>query len=849
MANKVSLLNVPNAWHRSIRVRVVLFILLSGLLPLFIVGWIINRHASDMLVKQHLVNFRNLAQAHTEILESHIGHLVEKAEILAKDEDIRSFFTADDTELSNEQYRRAGTALALTQESSWGDTHHFMLVGLDGLVRMSPPHSTWTQPGVTAAVMRATGSPHSGEMLADLPEIEQPKYPTALSDLFGFEEQGHLFQLALTPVLDEHGQMLGLIATEITIATMLDKLGVSREVGDANRIFLATTTGKRIVDKKSDDNPEPMLLEGLMQSVEQGDIVTGWFRGADGKRVLGTYAPSPANRWVICFELPEDEAMADANHLTNLLMLVFFGGLVALAVLAYLVGSAISVPIRKLVDDSGRIAQGDVWHEIRVDRSDEVGQIQYAVEEMRVSLKQQIDHLDAQIAERTADLEYANEQLAIDASQDKLTGLANRQVLLEFTQQALTRFKQCHDHNFAVLFFDFDRFKIVNDSLGHATGDALLCSIADRFRKICRDTDLVARFGGDEFVVCLGSIENAQHAMGISERLLHAFEAVHEIGGHRIVSTASIGLVISEPRYNSADEMIRDADAAMYEAKLAGKGQIINFDEKMHHNAQNRMLLEEDLSHSIERNELRVFYQPIIGIEEMSIEGFEALIRWEHPKLGLVQPDQFVPIIEDTGFIVQVGEWILRESLMQLRRWDEQLGTTNLTMNVNVAKRQLIHPNFITMIRSVINDYGIAPERLKLEITESTVIDPRHDMSQTIRDIHRLGVKIAMDDFGTGHSSLSLLHKFDLDVIKIDKSFIQGMSASREMRAVLHAIIALAQNMGKAVVAEGAETKDQIACLISHGCDMVQGYYFAKPLNPHDAQLFINTPLRNHRAA
>ena len=351
-------------------------------------------------------------------------------------------------------------------------------------------------------------------------------------------------------------------------------------------------------------------------------------------------------------------------------------------------------------------------------------------------------------------------------------------------------------------------------------------------------------------MVVLSPVETEGHAHQAAARLLKIFEQPHVIDGHRITSTASIGLVIADPRYTSAAEMIRDADAAMYQAKLAGKGQVVAFDEEMFEDAKRRLRLEEDMNDAIVNDELRVMYQPIIGMDDMSMVGFEALMRWEHPELGMIRPDHFIPIAEDTGQIVELGAWILKEAVEQIVRWDQEYGLDGtLSINVNVAKRQLIHPEFLGLVRKVLGDTGLAPHRLKIEITESTAIDPRHDMTLVIQQIRQLGVLIAMDDFGTGHSSLSLLHKFDFDILKIDQSFVQGMENSREMSAVLHSIIALAQNTGMKVVAEGAETQTQVACLISHECDMIQGYYFSRPLLSKEAGEFLDRPLEFNQAA
>lgn len=819
----------------SLRVRVVLFILISGMIPLTIAFGLVHHFSTTTLVLQHREDLANLAKARSEILDNHIEHIVSKLELLAEDAGVRAYASNHKGDLAEDiDFWRAGVAMAKAQSKLWGDAHHVFLSDLSGDVIMNPAQGLWCEEGASVALMRHSPGPHHGENISDMAYFQQATEQTTLTDVFGFQERDHYHQLAMTPVRDQGGEVVGVLCIEISIG----RLGalISAAEGSSSQMYLATREGIRVVEKKADYDPTPIHLP---QESTAGDWTTGWFDENSGERLLGAYHPSETYPWVVCVETPESAALGSFSELNRAFIAVFLTGLVSLALLAYIGGTLLFRPISALVRDSERVSGGVLDHEINVTRKDELGKLQRSVEHVRRALKQQIDHLDSLVAERTSELEYVNERLARDAREDKLTGLANREVMRECVDRELSRFGRDHDHKFAVLFFDFDRFKIVNDSLGHATGDALLCSIADRFRAHLRKQDTAARFGGDEFVVCLSDLESDEEALEASERLLKIFDEPHEINGHRLISTASIGLVTIDQRYRDAEELIRDADAAMYEAKLAGKGQVMVFDQRMHEVAQNRLRIEHGMSHAIERNELRVMYQPIIRIDEMKLDGFEALIRWQHPEMGLVRPDQFIPIAEDTGQIVEIGNWILNESLRQLGAWDAQHGGKALSMNVNVAKRQLIHPGFIDHVRSALEKHKIAPERVKLEITESTAIDPRHDMSQTIRDVKSLGVKIAMDDFGTGHSSLSLLHQFDLDVIKIDKSFIQGMELSREMSAVLHSIIALAQNMGKSVVAEGVETQEQIATLLSHSCDLVQGYYFSKPLDTDDAERFI----------
>lgn len=457
--------------------------------------------------------------------------------------------------------------------------------------------------------------------------------------------------------------------------------------------------------------------------------------------------------------------------------------------------------------------------------------------------------LAGSLAEIT-EIKEAQRALKRASEHDRLTDLPNRAIFLKHVERAIEVQGSSRKDYFAVLFFDFDRFKVVNDSLGHKIGDEILVSIAQRFRDELRPYDVAARFGGDEFVVFLDRLHSISEAHEIANRLLIAFEAPHLIQGHSVRSTASIGLVTSDMGYNSADELIRDADAAMYQAKAAGRGQVVIFDSKMHDLALDRITLEENLEYAIERQELRLHYQPIINLESGALEGFEALVRWQHPDRGLVPPDKFIGIAEDNGFIVEMGEWVLRTACNQIKQWRERHQTANpLFMNVNISKRQLTHPDCVETIQRVMTETGIDPAMLKIEITESTIVDNRSDIIPTLESIRALGVRLAMDDFGTGHSSLSGLHRFPIDILKIDRSFIASMEESSEQAAVVHSIVTLAQNLGMDIVAEGIETPAQIAILQSHEVQFGQGYFFSKPLPPEEAERYILLSMSQRLAA
>ena len=438
---------------------------------------------------------------------------------------------------------------------------------------------------------------------------------------------------------------------------------------------------------------------------------------------------------------------------------------------------------------------------------------------------------------RQKQTEYA---LMKQAQHDRLTGLPNRFLFSEILGKALARTKRSSGYQFAVLFLDFDRFKVINDSLGHEYGDMLLVSIAQQLRLQLRTVDIAARLGGDEFVVLLDGVDGIEGAMESAERLLEAFSKPHKLGDHEITSTASIGVVTSKETYTRPDEVIRDADAAMYQAKSAGKARAVIFDEEMHARALQRLLLEKDLSKAIALGQMSLVYQPIICLESGALRGFEALIRWNHPEYGWISPDQFITIAEETGAILQIGHWVIEQACRQLKEW-HHLGpdTRDLYVNINASKRQIAHHDFVDHLSETIKRLELNPTKIKIEITESAIMNDQEGITPVLEAVRALGVELAMDDFGTGHSSLSCLHRFPIDVLKIDREFINNIEQSLEYAAVVQAIVTLAHTLGISVVAEGLETAEQVAMLQALECDSAQGYYFAKPLPAKETADYI----------
>ncbi|MHC4218837.1 MAG: putative bifunctional diguanylate cyclase/phosphodiesterase [Planctomycetota bacterium] len=444
------------------------------------------------------------------------------------------------------------------------------------------------------------------------------------------------------------------------------------------------------------------------------------------------------------------------------------------------------------------------------------------------------------------------EMLETQALSDALTGLPNRALLTDRLDQAIKRGEREPDYKFAVLFLDFDRFKIINDSLGHEVGDMLLISIAERLASNLRAGDTAthsgtghvpARLGGDEFVILLDGLADHEDAVTVAERLQEALAAPHEIGDHDVISTASIGIVTSAGGYDRADDVIRDADTAMYHAKTGGKARHVIFDDRMHQEAVERLELEQDLRRSVDAGEFWLSYQPIVSLSTGELKGFEALMRWSHPQRGPVPPDVFIGLAEEIGLIVPIGRLALREATRQLKDWHERFPhDPPLTMNVNISKHQLRQQNLVEIVDGILRETNLDPASLKLEITESAIMDSPEQVTDLLNRLKGLGVRLCMDDFGTGHSSLSLLHKFPIDVLKIDRTFVLNTDGNREYAAVIHAIITLAHTLNMTVVGEGVETAGQLAQLQALECDAAQGNLFAASMPPAEAEAFMQGP-------
>jgi len=440
-------------------------------------------------------------------------------------------------------------------------------------------------------------------------------------------------------------------------------------------------------------------------------------------------------------------------------------------------------------------------------------------------------------AQDVTERKVSEQRLMHNAFHDALTGLPNRVLFTDHVKLAIARSKRRADHLFAVLFLDLDRFKVINDSLGHMVGDQLLVGIARRLETCLRESDTVARVGGDEFTILLEDIVDEAEAVEIADRVQRELSAPFTLEGREVFTTASIGVAPSSTGYDNPEEIMRDADTAMYRAKSLGKARHEVFDKAMHAIAVNLLQMETDLRKALDRRELYMLYQPIVSLDDFRLCGFEALVRWQHPERGLISPMDFIPVAEDTGQIIPIGEFALHEACRQMRRWQRLFPSdTPLFISVNLSGKQFNQPNLIEMVRSTLTKTRLEPRSLKLEITESVVMENIETATEMLRELREIGVQLAIDDFGTGYSSLSYLHRFPIDTLKIDRSFVTRMVDNSENIEIVRTIVMLAQNLGMDVVAEGVETKDQLALLRKLGCENGQGYYFSRPSTPADAE-------------
>jgi diguanylate cyclase (GGDEF)-like protein/PAS domain S-box-containing protein len=439
------------------------------------------------------------------------------------------------------------------------------------------------------------------------------------------------------------------------------------------------------------------------------------------------------------------------------------------------------------------------------------------------------------------DKKLAEEKLQYEATHDALTGLPNRAHFMAKLDQALAQAHENPSYKVSVLFIDLDRFKVINDSLGHLIGDELLVRIAERLRECLRPSDMVARLGGDEFTILVEGKYEAKEVIRIAERIQEKFLIPFDLSGHEVYSSASIGILNATDNHRFPEDLMRDADTAMYQAKRAGKARHEVFDQDMHEAVKEILKLETDLRRAVEKDEFFINYQPIFSLVTGKIDGFEALARWNHATFGDIQPSKFIPLAEEIGLIDALGEHILRKSCTQMQSLKDVLpDSTSLILSVNLSCKQFANPNLVTRIKRILEDTGFPGNKLKLEITESVFFEHQEKAVDMLHQLRDIGIEINIDDFGTGYSNLNYLMKLPISTLKIDRSFISPMESNGGNSEIVRTIVMLARNLGMKVIAEGVETQAQLEELKKLNCEGAQGYFFAAPMSFEKVQFYLN---------
>ncbi|RYF22466.1 MAG: EAL domain-containing protein [Oxalobacteraceae bacterium] len=448
---------------------------------------------------------------------------------------------------------------------------------------------------------------------------------------------------------------------------------------------------------------------------------------------------------------------------------------------------------------------------------------------------------NAALANEIVERKRVEAELLYTAFHDGLTRLRNRAYFMNQLQAALDREASRNDQTCAILFLDLDRFKIVNDSLGHVHGDALLRDVAQRLKCSVRPQDTLARIGGDEFAILIEDTAGLTTAVGVAERILDAMRTPLQLSHQSIFPSVSIGIAQSLGRDTSPDDLLRDADIAMYEAKRAGHGDYAIFDPSMHQMAVERLALQTDLRIAVQQGDFHLAYQPIVHPTTGAISSFEALLRWDHPKLGSIAPSDFIPVAEEIGLIREIDRRVMIEACTQLKKWHVLQRRSTLRMSVNTSAAEFVDPAFLADLAAILASCDLPPECLELEITEGIFLHPSPQVAEIIASIRQSGVRIALDDFGTGFSSLSYISRYPIDTIKIDKSFIDEISTRTSTYAIVDLIMGLGKALGLSIIAEGVETEEQARKLSTAGCTATQGYLYSKPLLAEEATTFIRS--------
>ena len=678
--------------------------------------------------------------------------------------------------------------------------------------------------------------PVSPAELGDRSGADEFLLPIASGDVYyspvRFDQMsGEPLMTLAVPLIDARSaQVTRVLAAEIRLKKVWDLVAGIR-VGDSGSAYIVNPMGEVVAHR----NPS-VVLSGTSFALPDRD---GIHHGLAGGMVVLASEPIRLGSQTlhVVVERPLSEALAPTIRSVLTIAGLLVIALAAAAALAFMAVRRIVRPIQALAATAKTINAGDLSPPIEVHGKDEVGQLadslRLMVDRLKSAfsaLREKVRELETEVAER----KRAEKTVKHLAHHDDLTDLPNRTLLKDRLTMALAQARR-NKQMLAVMFLDLDRFKVVNDTAGHTEGDELLKIVSGQLKQLVREGDTVARVGGDEFVLLLPTIARVGDVTEVAKRIIDSFRRPSVLAGHEFHITSSIGITIFPTDGDDADTLLTNADMAMYHAKGQGRDNYQFYTPALNTSILERLALENDLRHGLEREEFVVYYQPQVNISTGQIVGVEALLRWQHPDRGLVMPMEFIPVAEETGLIVPLGEWVLRTACAQAKAWQDA-GLSPLRMAVNLSARQFQQRDLAEKVRQILQETGLDPHCLQLEITEGVAIQDVDFAIMMLRHLKEMGVQIAIDDFGTGYSSLSYLRRLPIDVVKIDQSFVRDLTTNPKDAEIAATVISMAHNLDLGVVAEGVETEEQLAFLKQRDCDEMQGYLFSRPVSAEALQ-------------
>lgn len=798
------------------------------LLPLAVMGTVGYYYIDSNLRDSAIKNLQQVVSVKRDLVGGYLNRLEYLAGYFAKKNEMQILLlaeksngnTTNDKSVANDISVARDTMSLLAQElmASYPSIVEFQLLRKDESLR--PAFFASTRANVsTPLLLRAADFESQSNNKASLFYAKVPG------------QRGYL--VSIIPVLDEKQLTeLGYVAL-VTTLNLIDEI-TNPSATLANEFFITTNDGEVITQNSRLPFTRLDLRGDALGGFERINKTLADFK-IEGRDYSLNVAPLGQQLWLGSLT-DNDMLLGEKNPyiiifiMTLSLMLLFSGILFNLVVVRTVIK-----PLQVLNNATQQIAKGDFKPELDVRSNDEIGNLAMAFRHMG----KQLSHSSRRIR-----------QLAY---YDPLTQLPNRTTLRETLNRLLTQSKR-NSWKTAVLFIDLDDFKKVNDRLGHAAGDDLLVQISERLKNRLRQSDmlfdqsagpsvdqLISRRGGDEFNAILSSIKAPHDAAVVAERIIQDLNEPFNIGGSEIHVGASVGIAIFPDDGGDADTLLRNADLAMYEAKAKGKNNYHIYTSAINKQVHQRLALESALQDALVHDQFRLYYQPKVRLQDMKTVGFEALIRWYEPKKGIILPSRFIPIAEESNLIRDIGNWVLGESMHQMQMWEGKL-PEGIRIAINISARQLAQSDLVEQLRLMIEHFGLSPQRLEVELTETSVLHDEVMARQHLTDLRLLGVQISLDDFGTGYSSLNFLRKLPIDTVKIDRSFTANVSRSSETRAIVISLLNLCRQLNVKSIAEGIETTDQLQFMLEHGCDQGQGFLFSEPLPANEVMVFLEEP-------